>query len=67
LNTLEQFFREGVEQGAVRPDVDCPALAYFISAVVSGHHFMSIHEDRMPVGRGVFDVVGEYIVPQMKL
>ena len=67
LNTLEQFFREGVEQGAVRPDTDCPALAYFLSAVVSGHHFMSIHEDRMPVGRGVFDVVIDYIVPRMKL
>jgi AcrR family transcriptional regulator len=66
LNTLEHFFQEGVAEGAVRSDIDAAALAYFLTAVVSGHHFMSIHEDRMPVGRGVFGVVVDYLIPRMK-
>ena len=66
MGTLEDFFKEGVEQGAVRPDIDGRAIAYFLIAAVSGHHFMSIHDDNMLVDRGVFDVVTAYIIPSMK-
>ena len=66
LDVLEKFFQQGVKEGAVRPDIDGQALAYFLIAAVSGHHFMSIHEDRLPIDRGVFDVVSDYIIPRMK-
>ncbi|MEW6265828.1 MAG: TetR/AcrR family transcriptional regulator [Thermodesulfobacteriota bacterium] len=61
LKLLEEFFREGIASGEIKPETDVAAVALFLVAVVSGYVFLSIHRERMPADRAVFKLIEDLV------
>ncbi len=51
LGLLESIFVQGREAGFFRPNLDAPSAATTLLALIEGHIYLTILEDRMPLER----------------
>lgn len=63
IDLLGRFIQEGVDTGALRRDLDAPAIAFHVVCLVEGYIYMSILEDRMPIKRALVDVLFQTLYP----
>lgn len=63
LTLIEEILVQGIEQGAIKKDVDTKALSLLLLTAVEGFIYMSILEERPPVERVLLTTCIKYLLP----
>ncbi|MBU0992411.1 MAG: TetR/AcrR family transcriptional regulator [Proteobacteria bacterium] len=63
LSLIETILTQGIEEGAIKNDVDTKALSLLLLTAVEGFIYMSILEERPPVERILLTTCFKYLLP----
>lgn len=63
LDLLEGLLIQGQESGSLRKEVDTSGIALGLLAIIEGHIYLSILEERMPLERILPHLVGAFLSP----